>query len=67
MKKILLTLCGLATLTLASCTTCKCEEKIEGMRKQRQMRFRSHIEKMQFKPEMRQKMHDRRKKQHKKG
>jgi hypothetical protein len=67
MKKILLTLCGLATLTLASCTSCKCEEKMGEMRKQRQMRFRSHIEKMRFKPEMRQKMHDRRKKQHKKG
>jgi hypothetical protein len=67
MKKILLTLCGLTALTLASCTSCKCEEKMERVRKQRHMRFRSHINKMQFKPEMRQKMHDRNKKQHKKG
>lgn len=73
MKKAILTLCGLATMTLTSCKGCEC--KFQGdlnnkrweLRQQRNMRLRGHAEKMRFKPEMRQKMHDRRKKQDKKG
>ena len=73
MKKTLFTLGGLAALTLTSCKSCEC--KFQGdlnnkrweLRQQRNMKLRSHAEKMRFNPEMRQKMHDRRKKQDKKG
>ena len=73
MKKAILTLCGLATMTLTSCKSCEC--KFQGdlnnkrweLRQQRNMKHRGHAEKMRFKPGMRQKMHDRRKKQDKKG
>ena len=73
MKKAILTLCGLATMTLTSCKSCEC--KFQGdlnnkrweLRQQRNMRLRGHAEKMRFKPEMRQKTHDRKKKQDKKG
>ncbi|MEK9695845.1 MAG: hypothetical protein VW270_08770 [Candidatus Poseidoniales archaeon] len=73
MKKAILTLCGLATMTLTSCKSCEC--KFQGdlnnkrweLRQQRNMKLRGHAEKMRFNHEMRQKMHDRRKKQDKKG
>ena len=73
MKKILLALCGLTALTMTFCKGCECkyqgdlDNKRWELRQQRKMRFRSHIEKMRFSPEMRKKMHERNKKQHKKG
>jgi len=68
MKKTVLALCGILALSMASCTSCKEEEK-RGRRHhpRKHMRFRSHIEKMRFSPEMRKKVHERNKKQHKKG
>ena len=68
MKKTILALCGILALSMASCTSCKKEEKRERRHHPRNhMRFRSHVDKMQFKPEMRKKMMERRMKQQKKG
>ena len=73
MKKILLALCGLTALTMTSCKGCECkyqgdlDNKRWELRQQRKMRFRSHIEKMRFSPEMRKKMHERNMKPRKKG
>lgn len=68
MKKTILALCGILALSMASCSGCKEKEKRERRHHPRNhMRFRSHIDKMQFRPEMRKKMHERNKKQHKKG
>ena len=66
MKKAILIRCGLAALTLTACTGCDCVRKSQG-RQHRAMKFQTHFEKMKWKPEMREKMHERNKKHNKKG
>jgi hypothetical protein len=65
MKKAILILCGLAALTLTACSGCKCKENRRPHH--RAMKFQTHFEKMKWKPEMREKMHERNKKHNKKG